>query len=427
MRLEIICTGDEVLTGEIVNTNFSYMSQKLEDVGLSVQWETTVGDHRDDLLQAFLLAGQRADAVIVNGGLGPTVDDLSQEIAAKAAGVELVLSEEWLARMEEMFRRRSRVMPPNNRKQAMLPAGAEMIDNPVGTACGFALTIGQARFFFTPGVPRELRRMLEEQIMPRLLARSGQQSAIYLKRFHSYGLGESHVDAMLKGVADLVPDGSVKLGFRAHYPQLETKLTVRGTDMADVRTKLAPVEHEVRQRLGHFILAEDDATLEGVVLAELTQRQASLAVVEMFSSGQIAARVAPLPGAETVFRRGTVARSVAEIYAAVGLTDAPPTGEITPAVAQAVATAARRQAGATHALAVLVDLDEGADRIDFGGTICLAIATEHDVAARRSRIVGGREWVRLGAVEMGLDCLRRYLQGLPVYERIDFEKTDDKP
>jgi nicotinamide-nucleotide amidase len=426
MRIEIICTGDEVLTGKIVNTNFSYMSQKLEDVGLAVQWETTVGDHRDDLLQAFLLAGQRADAVIVNGGLGPTVDDLSQEIAAKAAGVELVLSAEWLARMEEMFRRRSRVMPPNNRKQAMLPAGAEMIDNPVGTACGFALDIGKARFFFTPGVPRELRRMLEEQIMPRLLARSGQQSAIYLKRFHSYGLGESHVDAMLKGVDDLVPDGSVKLGFRAHYPQLETKLTVRGADMDDVQRKLAPVAQEVRKRLGNFILAEDDATLEGVVLAALTQQQASFTVVEMFTSGQIAARLAPLPGAEAVFRRGTVARSVADIYAAVGLTEAPPPGAVTPAMAKAVARAARQQTGATHALAVLVDLDEGADRIDFGGTICLAIATAHDVALRRSRIVGGREWVRLGAVEMGLDCLRRYLQGLAVDERIDFEKTDDK-
>ena len=146
MRIEIICTGDEVLTGKIVNTNFSYMSQKLEDVGLAVQWETTVGDNREELLRAFQLAGQRADAVIVNGGLGPTVDDLSQEIAAQAAGVELVLHEGWLARMEEMFQRRSRVMPPNNRKQAMLPATAEMIDNPVGTACGFAIDIGKARF-----------------------------------------------------------------------------------------------------------------------------------------------------------------------------------------------------------------------------------------------------------------------------------------
>src|SRR5256886_3506109 len=137
MRIEVICTGDEVLTGKIVNTNFSYITQKLEDVGLAVQWETTVGDDRENLLLAFKLAGQRADAVIVNGGLGPTVDDLSQEIAAQAAGVELALNEEWLATMEEFFRRRSRVMPPNNKKQAMLPTTAEVIDNPIGTACGF--------------------------------------------------------------------------------------------------------------------------------------------------------------------------------------------------------------------------------------------------------------------------------------------------
>ena len=277
MRIEIICTGDEVLTGKIVNTNFSYMSQKLEDVGLSVHWGTTVGDDRESLLAAFQLASQRADAVIVNGGLGPTVDDLSQEIAAQAAGVELVLNEEWLAKMEAFFSRRSRIMPPNNRKQAMLPATAEIIDNPVGTACGFALDIGRARFFFTPGVPRELRRMLEEQVIPRLLARSGAPTTIYLKRFHSYGLGESHVDALLAGVDELVPDGSVKLGFRAHYPQLETKLTVRGTDMDDVRRKLEPVQAEVRKRLGNFILAEDDQTLEGVVLAELTRQAATLA------------------------------------------------------------------------------------------------------------------------------------------------------
>ncbi|OLC13172.1 MAG: hypothetical protein AUH29_13790 [Candidatus Rokubacteria bacterium 13_1_40CM_69_27] len=423
MRIEIICTGDEVLTGKIVNTNFSDISQKLEDVGLSVGWETTVGDDRESLLRAFQLAGERADAVIVNGGLGPTVDDLSQEVAAQAAGVDLVLNEEWRARMEEFFRRRSRVMPPNNRKQALLPANAELIDNPIGTACGFALDIGKARFFFTPGVPRELRRMLEEQIIPRLLARSGLQTAIHLKRFHSYGLGESHVDALLTGVAELVADGTVKLGFRAHYPQLETKLTVRGSDMEDIRRKLGPVEREVRKRLGNFILAEDDQTLEGVVLGELASRQASLSIVETFTSGQIAARLAHLPGAEKVFRRGLVARDLAEVWSAVGLDGASSTGELTRETAEAVARAARRQTGATHALAVLIDLDDGPDRIEFGGTICLAVATEPEIASRRSRIVGGREWVRLGAVEMGLDCLRRQLQNLPVYERIDFEKV----
>jgi nicotinamide-nucleotide amidase len=417
MRIEIICTGDEVLTGKITNTNFSYMAQKLEDVGLSVHWGTTVGDDRDSLLAAFQLAGTRADAVIVNGGLGPTVDDLSQEIAAQAAGVELVLHKEWLATMESFFTRRMRTMPPNNVKQAMLPATAEMIDNPIGTACGFALDIGKARFFFTPGVPRELRRMLEEQVIPRILARAGAPASIHLKRFHSYGLGESHVDQLLTGVEALDPDGGVKLGFRAHYPQLETKLTVRGTDMDDVRRKLAPVTAEVRKRLGNFIMAEDDDTLEGVTLAALAERSATLTVVETFTAGEIASRIAHLPGAEKVFRHGTVVRHLDQLFG-VAL---PP--QLDQDTTEAVAKAAREHTGATHALAVLIELDEGADRIDLGGTIWIGIATAGRIEFRRSRILGGREWVRLGAVELALDCLRRFLQGLPVVERIDFEKT----
>ena len=423
MRIEILCTGDEVLTGKIVNSNFSYMSQKLEDAGLSVIWGTTVGDDRAMLLNAFKLASERADIVIVNGGLGPTVDDLSQEIAAQAAGVELELHEEWLVRMEDFFSRRSRTMPPNNRKQAMLPATAEFIDNPIGTACGFAMDIGRARFFFTPGVPRELRRMLEEQIIPRLLERAGIQTSIHLKRFHSYGLGESHVDNLLAGVEDIVPDGSVKLGFRAHYPQLETKITIRGADMADVNRKLAPIQAEVRKRLGNFILGEDDQTLEGVVLAELTQQQGTLTLVETFTGGQMAARFTPLPGAEHVFRRAIVARDRDQLYEAIGLTHVDATEELSQEIVEQAAMAARRQSGATHALVVLIELDEGADRIDFGGTIWIGIATAEEVTYRRSRILGGRDWVRLGAVELGLDCLRRYLQGLPVVERIDFEKV----
>jgi nicotinamide-nucleotide amidase len=422
MRIEIICTGDEVLTGKIVNTNFSYMSQKLEDVGLSVHWGTTVGDDRESLLAAFQLAARRADAVIVNGGLGPTVDDLSQEIAAQAAGVELVLNEEWLVKMEGFFTKRSRTMPPNNRKQAMLPSTAELLDNPIGTACGFALDIGRARFFFTPGVPRELRRMLEEQVIPRLLERGGVPATIYLKRFHSYGIGESHADALLSGVEALVPDGSVKLGFRAHYPQLETKLAVRGADMDDVRRKLEPVQAEVRRRLGNFILAEDDQTLEGVVLAELTRRGGTLALVETFTSGQIAARIGHLPGAEHVLRCGVTVRDRTALHKVLAIHGFGLAGELSQETTEAVARAAREHASATHALAVLIDLDEGPDRIDFGGTIWIAVAASDDVSFRRSRILGGREWVRLGAVELGLDCLRRYLQGLPVAERIDFEK-----
>ena len=423
MHIEVICTGDEVLTGKIINSNFSHISQKLEDVGLSVRWETTVGDDRETLLAAFRLAGGRANAVIVNGGLGPTVDDLSQEIAAKAADVDLVLNEDWLGRMEEFFRRRNRVMSPNNRKQAMLPVTAEILDNPIGTACGFALDIGKARFFFTPGVPRELYRMLEEQIIPRLLAKAGAPSKIRLKRFHSYGLGESHVDQLLSGVEELVPDGSVKLGFRTHYPQIETKLTVRGADAAEIEKKLAPVAAEVRRRLGNFILGEDDETLEGVVLAALGRANGSLALVETFTSGQIAARLAHHPGAEGIFRRGIVARELPQIAAAAGTA---PIAEITREAAERVAEAVRQAASASHALAVLIDVDDGADRIDFGGTVCIAIATTEGAVSRRSRILGGREWLRLGAVELSLDCLRRHLLGLPVTERTDFERRDDE-
>lgn len=272
MRIEILCTGDEILTGKTVNTNYSHIARRLADIGFEVQRGVTVGDDRDALLAAFREAAARSDAVIVNGGLGPTVDDLSQEVAAEAAGVDLVLHEEWLARMQEFYARRNRVMPANNRKQAMLPASAEMIDNPIGTACGFALAIGKARFFFTPGVPREMRRMLDEQVLPRLLAQSGMKGVSRLKRFHTFGIGESRADEMLAGIDSLAIDGAVKLGFQAHYPQLETKLAARGLDAADLDAKLAAVEAEVRRRLGNFVVAEDDQTLEGVLLSALSEQ-----------------------------------------------------------------------------------------------------------------------------------------------------------
>lgn len=397
MRVEILCTGDEILTGKTVNTNYGHIARRLGDVGLEVIWGTTVGDDRARLLAAFALAAERADAVIVNGGLGPTVDDLSQEMAAEACGVKLVLSDYWMQRMTESYARRGRVMPANNRKQALLPEGAELIDNPIGTACGFAVTIGKARFFFTPGVPREMRRMVDEQIIPRLLKIGGITGVTRLKRFHTFGIGESRADEMLAGIPGLGIDGEIKLGFQAHYPQLETKLAVRGDNETDLNMRLAPVEAEVRRRLGNFIVAEDNETLEGVVLAELKRAGHTLAIGETFTGGIIAARVAPLVGAESVFRKGAIASDVS-------------------------AEALRAESGASHALAVRMQLDEGPDRPDFGATITIEIADARGAVMRTARLVGGRDWVRIGAAELGLDCLRRHLLGLPVDERIDFER-----
>ena len=398
MLIEILCTGDEILTGKTINTNYSHMARRLGEAGLTIHWGTTVGDDRATLLQAFRQAGARADAVIVNGGLGPTVDDLSQEVAAEAAGVGLVLSEYWLQRMTESYARRGRVMPANNRKQAMLPENAEFIDNPIGTACGFAVTIGKARFLFTPGVPREMKRMLDEQVIPRLLTLGGIRGVTRLKRFHSFGIGESRADEMLSNIPGL-SDGAIKLGFQAHYPQLETKLAIRADDEASLAATLAPVEAEVRRRLGNFIVAEDEQTLEGVVLARLREGGHTLAIAETFTSGNIAARIAPLVGAEAVFRKAVVTRDLS-----------------------VSAEALRAESGASHALAVVVQLDEGADRPDFGASITVGIADAQGSVTRQARLIGGRDWVRVGAAELGLDCLRRRLLGLPVDERIDFER-----
>lgn len=412
MRVEILCTGDEILTGKTINTNYSHIARRLVEVGLGVHWGTTVGDDRESLLKAFHQAGERADAVIVNGGLGPTVDDLSQEVAAQACGVELVLSDHWMTRMEESYARRGRVMPPNNRKQAMLPANAEFIDNPIGTACGFAVTIGKARFFFTPGVPREMRRMLDEQVLPRILAMSGIAGVTRLKRFHTFGIGESRADQMLGDMDAFKAEGGIKLGFQAHYPQLETKLALRADNEQALSALLDPAEAEVRKRLGNFIVAEDDQTIEGVILGRLLASGSTLAVAETVTGGHLAARIAPLPGAERAFRRGTIARDLAELGATA----------VAPDQAAAVAKALRASSGASHALVVLLELDEGADRPDMGGTICIGLADAEGTATRQARLVGGRDWVRIGATELALDCLRRHLLGLPFDERIDFER-----
>lgn len=412
MRIEIICTGDEVLSGKTVNTNFSHISRRLMEEGLPVTWETTVGDDRETLIEAFRLAAGRADAVIVNGGLGPTKDDLSQEVAAEVAGVSLKLWPEWLAKIEAFYAERGRAMPPNNRKQAMLPEGADLVDNPVGTACGFQIDIGKARFFFTPGVPREIQRMLEDQLIPRLRELFGVRKVNYLKRFHSFGLGESRVDNLLSGVEDLAPPGVVKLGFQAHYPQLETKLAVEAPTLAEAEAIVAPVADEVRRRLGSVILAEDNDTLESVILSALSAMEGSVAVAEVGTFGHVGMRLAAADPAGKVFRRSAVTNRRHDLSVLLDLASEDE------ALVENAATAVRVQTAATHGIAVLVDTSGDRDP-----QIEIAIATADHVVRRGSNLVGNAERVRVGAIEMTLDSLRRLLTGVPVTEVLDFERA----
>lgn len=205
LQTEMLSTGDEVLHGQIVDTNAAWLAELFFNQGLPLTRRNTVGDSLDSLVAALTERSQHADILIVNGGLGPTSDDLSAEAAARAAGVALELHEGWLAQMERFFAERGRVMAPSNRKQALLPAGSEMIDNPVGTACGFAITLNRCLIFFTPGVPFEFKRMVEHEILPRLRARFTIPEPPLCLRLTTFGRSESDLAAQLDTLT-LPPD-----------------------------------------------------------------------------------------------------------------------------------------------------------------------------------------------------------------------------
>jgi nicotinamide-nucleotide amidase len=312
-------------------------------------------------------------------------------------------------------------MPENNKKQAMLPEGAEFIDNPIGTACGFAVDIGEARFYFTPGVPKELYRMLDEQVIPRLQKIRGIEIVTRVKRFHTFGIGESRADQMLHGIEEMVPEKRVKLGFQSHYPQLETKLTAQGESEESLDQLLQPVEAAVRERLGNFIICEDNQTMEGNILAHLESIGGSVSVGEMHSAGEITLRLLSVSDYSGQVRRGIISLDYREIGDFLGLEDANGTE---PGQEQAgeVAGLLRKTTEASHGLAVLVSLVPADETGSVAGDVFIGISDGESVQTRVARLPGNPGWIRAGASEMGLDCLRRFLFGQPVHEMIDFEQ-----
>ncbi len=417
MKIAILCTGDEILTGKTVNTNYSHIAKRLVDHGFEVNWGSVVGDQFEDIYHAMEIAASLSDAVIVNGGLGPTVDDLTQEVAAKIAQVELELNQEWLDHIANWYHSRGRVMPENNRKQALLPAGSELIDNPIGTACGFALNIDGVRLFFTPGVPKELYMMLDREIIPRLQNLRGVALYTHIKRFHSFGIGESRADKMLEQATLMAKNSQVKLGFQSHYPQLETKL-VANTMKQDVLEMMAPIEEHIRNCLGNFIVSEDAQTLEGKICQILRESLSSVSVVEMHTAGLINSRLHSCDEPGDVMKVGVVSQAMSDLHDLFQLQNDEWTQ---PAVTKRVAVLAAQKYNSTHGLSVLTEpyVD---DKEQSGIDVHLGISKAGQVQYRKSRLPGTPSWTRLGAVELGLDFLRRSLSGLPVHELIDFEQ-----
>lgn len=262
LKIAMLSTGEEVLHGDIVDTNAAWLSQLFFENGYSLSKRSTVGDESSALIEELLMLSFNTDVVIVNGGLGPTTDDLSAESAAIAAEVDLVEYPQWIERLEQFFAARGVAMPESNRKQAMLPRGAVLIDNPIGTACGFKVTINDCDFYFTPGVPSEFKLMCETQILPDLKKSHTQVVGMDCSKLHTFGTSESALSDALDKVE--LPQGYM-LGYRSYLPYIEVKLFGPRGDI-ERRVKLlqlifkliepnvVSVDESMQDHVGHLIV-----------------------------------------------------------------------------------------------------------------------------------------------------------------------------
>ncbi|EAO6625546.1 nicotinamide mononucleotide deamidase-related protein YfaY [Salmonella enterica subsp. arizonae] len=297
LNVEMLSTGDEVLHGQIVDTNAAWLADFFFNQGVPLSRRNTVGDNLDSLVAILRERSQHTDVLIVNGGLGPTSDDLSALAAATAKGEGLVLREEWLAEMERYFQQRGRVMAPSNRKQAELPASAEFIPNPVGTACGFALQLNRCLMFFTPGVPSEFKVMVEQEILPRLRARFSLPEPPLCLRLTTFGRSESDLAQSLDSLS--LPPG-VTMGYRSSMPIIELKLTGPATQ----REAMLALWSEVRRVAGQNLIFEGTEDLPAQIARCLQERQLSLTLSEQYTSGLLALQLsragAPVLASEVV-------------------------------------------------------------------------------------------------------------------------------
>ncbi|ENU1226534.1 nicotinamide mononucleotide deamidase-related protein YfaY [Providencia rettgeri] len=276
--VEMLSTGDEVLHGQIIDTNAAWLADCFFQQGLSLSKRTTVGDNLESLVATFLERSLSADVLIVNGGLGPTSDDLSALAAAKAAGVPLVEHLQWIEVMERYFIARGRVMPETNRKQALLPANAELIDNPVGTACGFSLVLNDCLIFFTPGVPSEFKVMVNDQILPRLRARFTLPEPPICLRLTSFGRSESSLAKQFDSLP--LPENCV-LGYRSSMPIIELKLT----GPASQKELMERGWQLVKQGVGDNLIFEGTEGLAQKIGKSLKEKKLHVVVSEQFSAG----------------------------------------------------------------------------------------------------------------------------------------------
>ncbi len=287
---EIITIGSELLLGQIVDTNTTYLAQELGRLGVPVLFRTAVGDRLEDICGVIKTGTERCQLVITTGGIGPTVDDMTREAVARVAGADLEFSQDLMDQIEEMFNKAGYKMPENNRRQAFMPKGSQPIRNLVGTAPGFIKEVNGNPVICLPGVPRELRFLMREEVIPWLRRRYGLgDQRITYQVLKVVGIGESLVDSM---IGDLMKPGrNPEVGLLASQGQIEVRITARAADANQAKELIQPTEREILSRLGKNIYGRDQDTLEGVIADKLRKLNLTLAVLESFSGGLAACRL----------------------------------------------------------------------------------------------------------------------------------------
>ena len=414
MFAEILATGDEIRSGSLIDSNSAYVAEQLEAAGVPVRRHHCVGDQFDELASILKEIGGRSDIAVVTGGLGPTTDDLTAEAAAFAAGVDLVMETRALAMIEEFFEKRQRLMSVSNKKQAMLPRGAETLYNPMGTAPGFYMKIMQCHFFFLPGVPAEMHRMLTQEVLPRIHKLSGGAKLhCMIKTITTFGLTESAAGEKVAGVTSEFPD--IKLGLRAKFPEIHVKLYLNGDKIDAMNERIAAAVQWVATQIGRYVLSVEGESMQQVIGNLLRQRSSTLAVAESCTGGRIANWLTDVSGCSDYFLFSGVTyaddakmkilgvpREILEKY-----------GAVHEETAKAMAAGARRICGADYAIATSgIAGPTGGTEDKPVGTVCIGLATPKALTGRRLYFPFGKRSMNKSIFAMAaLDILRRELLG----------------
>ena len=413
-RAVILSTGDELTSGLTVDTNSNWLADKLFEAGIDLVAVITVGDDAERIRWAFESGLDRADLVISTGGLGPTADDLTTEILGATLGRKIVFDEPSAEHIRALFRSIGRTMPENNLRQANFPEGAVILSNPLGTAPGYRIAVdwkGKERHVVVmPGVPREMKPMTENEVLPwlRSLDPSGQ---VYASRsFQTFGASESARDEMMEGAID---PNEARLSFRAAFPQISVRVTVRGSS-GDVQAKLEKLAEQVRSRIGDYVFGEGTASMEGVVNELLLERGWKLATAESMTGGLVAERLTNVPGSSRVFAGAVVAYTEATKQSSLGVRadTLAKQGAVSEETAKEMAAGVRRALAADVAVSVTgVAGPDGGTEKNPVGTVYVGFAAEGLSVARRYKLWGTRDWIRLLSSQIALDWVRRHALG----------------